>query len=377
MNPMNPWTLMLILSALVPSPAAAEYELPAGAERVLELPPGEGNPRNSEGDFISLQDGGVMFVYTHFVGGGGDHSAAHLAARRSSDGGKTWSTEDTLVVSNEGGMNVMSVSLLRLKSGPIALFYLRKNAEDDCRPFLRLSTDEGQTWSEASACIAEPIGYYVVNNDRVVQLKSGRLVIPAARHAFKGEKFSGRGTVVFYLSDDEGKTWRAAKTSISPPEDLTSGLQEPGIIELKDGRLMMLARTTGGCQYRSYSTDGGDTWTPAAATDLLSPCSPATFERIPSTGDIFLVWNNHRDIPPDLVGQRTPLSAAISHDEGQTWEKIRNLETDPHGWYCYTAMEFVGEHVLLGLCAGDRRQNGLARTEVLRIPVTWFYEERR
>ena len=40
----------------------------------------------------------------------------------------------------------MSVSLLRLRDGAIALFYLRKNALDDCRMVLRLSTDEGKTW---------------------------------------------------------------------------------------------------------------------------------------------------------------------------------------------------------------------------------------
>lgn len=367
------WVFLLVLAG--PGYSQSPYALPNGVERVLELPPGTDNPRNSEGDFIPLSGGRVLYVYTHFVGGGGDHDAAHLASRVSDDGGKTWSASDQIVVPNEGGMNVMSVSLLRLKSGPIALFYLRKNAEDDCRPYVRFSTDEAQTWSEAQPCISDPVGYYVVNNDRIVQLSTGRLVIPAARHALKGEKFSGRGTAVFYLSDDEGKTWRASKTMIVPPDKIASGLQEPGVIELKDGRLMMLARTSGDCQYRSWSSDGGDTWTAAEPTDLLSPCSPATFERIPKTGDILLVWNNHRGIDPALRGQRTPLTAAISQDDGQTWKNIRNLEIDPNGWYCYTAMEFVGENVLLGLCAGDRRQNGLARSEILRFSTDWIYAQ--
>jgi len=41
----------------------------------------------------------------------------------------------------------MSVSLLRLQNGEIALFYLLKNSEQDCRPVMRLSRDEGTTWS--------------------------------------------------------------------------------------------------------------------------------------------------------------------------------------------------------------------------------------
>ena len=103
-------------------------------QRHLALAPGPGNPRNSEGDFIQLKDGRWLFIYTHFTAGADDHAKAHLASRESSDGGRTWSDKDKIVVSNEGGFNVMSVSLLRLKSGEIALFYLRKNSLQDCRP---------------------------------------------------------------------------------------------------------------------------------------------------------------------------------------------------------------------------------------------------
>jgi len=368
--------LVILLAAVLLLPQAqAQSPLPEGVARVLELPPGDGNPRNSEGDFIQLKDGRILFVYTHFVGGGGDHDSAHLAARVSADGGRTWTQEDEVIVPNEGGMNVMSVSLLRLQNGVIALFYLRKNATDDCRPLLRISTDEAQTWSEPKLCIEEPVGYYVVNNDRVIQLKSGRLVIPAARHALKGEDFSGRGKAMCYLSDDDGQTWRRSMTILEAPEDFSTGLQEPGVIELKDGRLMMLSRTNGGCQYRSYSSDQGNTWSPPEPTDILSPVSPATFERIPKTGDILLVWNDHRNIDAVRKGKRTPFNTAISTDEGQTWQHIKTLEDDPNGWYCYTALDFAGDTVLLGHCAGDRRKHGLARTQILRFGVDWLYRE--
>ncbi len=46
------------------------------------------------------------------------------------------------------------------------------------------------------------------------------------------------------------------------------------MVELKDKRLMMLARTDQGSQFRSYSDDGGDTWSDAVATDIVSPLSP-------------------------------------------------------------------------------------------------------
>lgn len=55
--------------------------------RITLLPPGPDNPRNSEGDFIRLRDGRIMFIYTHFTSGADDFARAHLAARFSDDGG--------------------------------------------------------------------------------------------------------------------------------------------------------------------------------------------------------------------------------------------------------------------------------------------------
>ncbi|HPO11965.1 MAG TPA: sialidase family protein [Candidatus Hydrogenedentes bacterium] len=341
-------------------------------ETVLNIDPGDGNPRNSEGAFVQLNDGRILFAYTHFTGSAGDEGTAHIAGRFSSDNGVTWTREDQLILPNEGQQNTMSVSLLRLKSGPIAFFYLRKNSDADCRPYLRISTDEAKTWSEPQLCI-EPVGYFVVNNDRVIQLSTGRLVIPAARHSLPGEKFGRRAQALCYLSDDDGKSWRQSETVLDAPPESKSGLQEPGIVELSDGRIMMLCRTDVGCQLRSYSADGGNTWSPVERTDIFSPVSPASFKRIPSTGGLLLVWNNHANIPEDLKNKRTPLSVAVSNDNGQSWQYVKNIETNPDGWYCYTAVEFTKDnHVLLGYCAGDKTIGGLNRARIMRIPVGWL-----
>lgn len=344
-----------------------------GLTKIRLLPPTPGkNPRNSEGAFLQLKDGRLLFVYTHFTGGGGDNDGAHLAARSSRDSGKSWTLKDEIVLPNEGKYNVMSVSLLRLPSGAIALFYLRKNATDDCRLYLRLSTDEAKTWSEPTLCIP-PEGYYVVNNDRVVQLKCGRLVVPAARHSVPGERFSLHGVALCFLSDDNGKTWRKSRNELTGPEKSKTGLQEPGVVELKDGKLLMLCRTDQGSQYVSFSKDSGDTWSAAQPSDLQSPVSPVSIKRIPKTGDLLLVWNDHRQIDEARKGKRTPLTVAISKDEGKTWEKVKTLEDDPDGWYCYTAIAFVGDQVLLGHCAGDKAVGRLNRTQITRFDLDWLY----
>ena len=364
------WVRMMLFMGAVGAAVGA-----AGPNVLLVLAPSEGNPRNSEGDFVVLKDGRILFVYTHFTGGGADHAAAHLASRRSADGGMTWSAKDERVPAVRGTMNTMSVSLVRMKSGEIALFCLVKESWEDCRMYVQVSGDEGVTWGEARLCMAEA-GYYVVNNDRVIQLASGRLVIPAAWHrAVEGKRFNSRATAVCFLSDDEGKTWRRGRGVVEPPEKGNSGLQEPGVVELKDGRLLMLSRTDLGSQYRCYSEDGGETWSAAEATEIESPLSPASVERIPSTGDLLMVWNDHADVPAELKGKRTPLCAAVSRDEGKTWSTPKTIEPDPEGWYCYTAIEFVGDRVLLWYCVGKGRAEGLNTTHVTSVPVGWVYGE--
>ena len=346
-------------------------------QKIALLPPSEENPRNSEGAFVRLKDGRLLFVYSHFYGGGADDAAAHLAGRYSDDGGRTWTQEDVMILENEGGCNVMSVSLMRMANDDIGLFYLRKDHEMNlCRGFLRRSDDEGETWSEAVLCTPRR-AYNVVNNDRVVRLASGRLLMPASLH-FPLEDGEGRrpGHATCYLSDDDGVSWEHASTQLEPPAGSASGLQEPCVIELQDGRVMMLWRTDMGCHYRSYSEDGGVHWSAAEPTDIITRCvSPASIRRIPQTGDILIVYTDHSHLPPDAQAKRTPLVTAISRDEGESWEGHKVLDDDPDGCYCYTAIHFLDDEdtVLLGHCAGQYTTGGLNLTQITRVPVEWLY----
>jgi len=345
---------------------------------VLQLPPGDNNPRNSEGDFITLKDGRILFIYSHFTGrSGSDFGSAYLAGRFSKDGGKTWTNEDIVVVENEGEQNVMSVSLLRLQNGNIALFYARKNSIHDCIPMMRISTDEARTWSSPITCITDQNEYYVLNNNRVIQLKNGRLLMPVALHQTpkgSGESnFNGRGRLFVYYSDDNGATWKRSG-EVSNPLDVVA--QEPGVIELKDGTVMMFIRADGGFQQFSYSKDKGQTWTPMVAGNLPSPLSPASISRIPSTKDLLVVWNNNDGSNPQIKGKRTPLTVAISKDEGKTWINITDVETDPGGWYCYIAIHFTKKDVLLSYCTGPPHHNNLSVTNVMLIRQKDLYRKK-
>ncbi len=368
------------------------FFLAAAPILTLDLPPSPTNPRNTEGSFIRLKDGRILFAYSKFTSGTSDFATGHIAARYSSDGGMTWSATDTVLVANDGAVNVMSVSFLRLRSGEIALFTVRKNSTLDCRPTLRLSRDEGKTWSAPQPTIPE-IGYYVLNNDRVIQLRSGRILIPVALHRNESDdpkRFNNRGVALVYYSDDKGKSWRRSRSELQNPSASMNGLQEPGIVELKNRRLLMFMRTAMGTQYFSYSTDRGDTWSAPEPSPLRSPLSPATIKRIPKTGDLLAIWNDHSSVPEraravDVTvtnteqrrrfdGLRSPLTIATSSDEGRTWQHIKSIETDPTGWYCYTALDFIGNRALLSYASGGAGLPRLSRSVIKLVDISWIYE---
>jgi hypothetical protein len=358
--------------------SADETKTSTGNDVVFEVQPSTEFPRNSEGSFVTLKSGRILYLYTQFYGGASDHSAARIVSVQSDDQGRTWSATPRTVVENSGGANVMSVSLLRLKSGRIALFYLLKNSWIDCRPHVQFSDDECATWTAPKLILPAP-GYFVMNNDRVIQHSGGRLIAPVAFHRARdtdpnsAKSFDSRAIAMWLLSDDEGATWREAPQWQALPAPRTrTGLQEPGVVELADGSLLSFFRTDQGAQFESRSTDRGQTWTPVAAGPLQSPTSPASIERVPGSGELLAVWNDHGGQFPMVKGKRTPLVAALSSDGGRNWEKRKLLEGDPEGWYCYTAIHFTDDAALLAYCAGDSKVGGLNRLRIRRVSLGWL-----
>ncbi len=319
-------------------------------ERVLTISTGPGNPRNSEGDFITLANGRIYYIYTRFTGDSYmDDAPAYLASRFSDDEGKTWSTDDVQVIAQEGKANVMSVSLLRLQNGEIALFYLKKNSITDCKPMVRFSNDECVTWSDPIACIPDQEGYFVVNNNRIVQLGSGRLIMPVSQHLVKGnerwDEEEEMGHLYACISDDNGRTWRAGNEVRNPDRVIH---QEPGVVELSNNKLMMFIRTNAGVQYKSYSADEGENWSASEPSGLYSPQSPASVVKVPDNDSQLLVWNNNNGDKPIIKGKRTPLQLAVSKDDMESWSDNLVIEDDPNGSFCYTAIHFTENSVLLG-----------------------------
>ena len=111
---------------------------------------------------------------------------------------------------------------------------------------------------------------------------------------------------------------------------------QPSILKLKDGRLQVLMRTHNARLATSFSSDGGDTWTPVTLSDVENNQSGTDAVTL-TDGRHVLIYNNFATLPLTKKGPRTPLSIAVSQD-GQTWRHALTLEDSPIDQYSYPAI---------------------------------------
>jgi sialidase-1 len=368
---------------------------------VLQLNPTPRYQRLSEGAFVTLKDGRILFAYARFDKSPSDFGSAVIASRVSNDAGRTWSTTDRVLVQNEGDVNVMSPTLLRLSDGRLALFYLRKDltgAQDSCycRLWMRVSQDDGKRF-EDPRCVTPLPAYMGINNDRVVQLSTGRLLAPMAYHPYRlgtqippgmnsvPVSYQPAAMMTCFFSDDQGTTWME---SLNPQHVIFRngrGLQEPGVIERKDGSVMMWARSglprdgKPSRQWHASSSDHGLTWTAFKPGPFVSPCSPMSVRRL-ADGRWLALWNDRSDQwnlpqPGPNSKNRTPLASAWSLDEGVTWQGHRLIESDPDHGFCYTAIHEVGSALLLSYsCGGGASSRPLQALRIRRVALRQLLE---
>ncbi|MCC7499445.1 MAG: exo-alpha-sialidase [Bryobacterales bacterium] len=334
----------------------------------MVAPATDSNQRNSEADIHQFRDGSLLLAWTDFyTGQGSDWAPSRISAMTSRDGGRGWGPRFTLQ-ENIGRMNVMEPDLLRLKSGKVLFLFARKNSEADCAPMVRISTDDGHTFGPPQPLPIDPAPSYTgFNHDRAIQLHSGRILMPLFFTTDYRVDPHIRSRV--YYSDDDGANWHAGRTILDVPAD-KAGAQEPGVVELTDGSVLLWVRTGQGSVYRALSTDHGETFTQPETMNIESPLSPQSIKRIPTTGDLLLVWNYS-------ATRRFPLTAAISHDDGRSWTQFRNLDQDPAHTYAYTSLTFLKDRALFTYYAGPpSRSSGGNRwnLKLKAVPPGWFYD---
>lgn len=370
--------------------------------------------RHSEGDFIRLNDGTIMIVYTRFKGtSAGDAAPADLVKRFSYDNGETWTEPEEVYCAREfKAQNVMSVSLTRMDNGDIGLLFIIKQVQGYInRLMFARSADEGKSFYTVSECGPKQFAARMgTNNARIVRLSSGRIILPLAIHAgvpktdgivpvddktagyfeyseekgyswVKPERLKDKRTSkytigTFMYSDDDGFTWNKAEDTVCPSfTGSDKGIQEGCVFEIRPGVLKCFWRTDKMYQYEALSFDNGIHWTHCQPSCFTSNCSPITVTRNPYNGKIYAIWNPipiYNDRETTFVGSgRTPLAIAEMNEDLTEFGEIRHIEDDPAFAYAYTAPMFTSENeLLLAYCAGGPEdRHGLSRLTIAKMII--------
>ncbi|MFA6243627.1 MAG: sialidase family protein [Candidatus Hydrogenedentales bacterium] len=271
----------------------------------------------------------------------------NVLAARSTDKGKTWGEPFILVAAGEeaGALTFMHVT----PGGKVIAFgaHWPSNLEYTVWHYFRMeSTDNGITWSaQEPVRIRESEDIMLA---RPVLLKNGEYLLPTsffekrpqpllapipalalamseaealalppdATPGAKPDKFARHvhGCSVVTTSDPELRTLQERGAVRNRP----LGLLESTVVQLKDGRLVMLMRAEyGGFLWRTESNDNGRTWKDAWQTDIPNPTSLPVLIRLPD-GRIALIHNATGGVVGQR-GNRDPLSIWLSNDEMESW----------------------------------------------------------
>ncbi len=202
------------------------------------------------------------------------------------------------------------------RNGLLYLFYKVGETPDVWHTMLMVSRDNAHTWSQPRILVpGDDCGRGPAKNKLLVRA-DGAWLAPGSRET------KGLWESFVDISADKGATWRQTP---NVPTDRTqmkgAGIIQPTLWASSPGDVHMLLRSSEGCIYRSDSTDGGETFCAAYRTNLPNNNSGLDAVRM-QNGALALVYN-----PVDVNwGARTPLSLAISADNGVTWPVQQVLE---------------------------------------------------
>jgi predicted neuraminidase len=182
------------------------------------------------------------------------------------------------------------------------------------------SGDAGRTWSPP---VILPAGLLGPIKNKPIVLSNGEIMCPTSVESYRA--WTGWVEVL----NPDGTGWERFGPIRLP--GLNQGLIQPSLIEPSPGKVRAFLRSTKliGAICVAESEDFGRTWSPARKTDLPNPNSGIDAVLLDS-GRTVMVYNH-------TTSARSPLNAAISDDQGETWGPPRVLEGEP-GEYSYPAV---------------------------------------
>jgi len=314
-----------------------------GPRVYVKIPPGSNGPmfsqHNHDPAIVECPNGDLLAIWYSCVREPGRELS--ILASRLRHGAEEW--EPASVFWNAPDRNDHAPALWADGKGAIYHFNGLSAAATwgNLATILRVSEDSGATWSKARIILPEhqtrqmPI-------ESVFRTREGWILLPCDAVSV------GQGGTATYLSRDNGQTW-------ADPGGKAAGIHA-GVVQLKDGRLMALGRgdNIDGKMPKSLSSDMGKSWTYSA-----SPFPPiSSGQRLVLTrlreGPIILASFANRIVVKDAGDREQPVTglfAALSLDEGETWDVRKAIAPDDER----EVESFDGRRMRIGPGRGEPR----------------------
>ena len=212
--------------------------------------------------------------------------------------------------------------LFRSRGGLLMLFYKVGPNPRSWWGMMMTSRDEGFSWTMPRRL---PDGILGPIKNKPIQLEDDTILAPSSTE--------DRGWhVEIESSADDGATWRSSGPLNS--DDML--VIQPTLINQGDGKIQMLARNRRREAnepqriMQSWSYDRGRTWRRLTPSALPNPDSGIDAVRL-HDGTAVLVFN-------DTSTARSPLTVAVSRDQGASWTRVLELENETGAEFSYPAI---------------------------------------
>jgi len=342
-----------LVSLILPLAAACVAAAPPRLETVDLFHAGQGGYAYYRIPGLVVTAKGTVLAYCEARREGqNDWENIDVLLRRSTDGGRTWEAPRVMgAIPGPHHKNPVALAGKYARadqvtySNPVAIatrdgtvhffFCLEFN-----RCFYRRSDDDGATFSPPEEITSDfqafrpDYDWHIIaaGPGHGIELHSGRLVLPFWMSTGVGKNGFNPSAVGVIVSDDQGRSWRAAGI---PFAAATAGTNPTcgEVVELSQDRVMMNARSSSPSGHRLIviGGQGGTQWgRPYFDPALVEQGCMGGITRLSegrAGGKDRILFSN-----PDDPRARANLSIKLSYDEGATWPVKRQLEPGPSSY---------------------------------------------